>query len=423
MVSRLLYLCAFYLVMQSHAFATIPASGQYIGDYKLTLRAAPLGNVMGYGVTNPEWIWDFETDTVFISGTTLTVGFNYALHDLNNADLASDRLQFVRNDDGTLTVYYAFQIYHPGLGNPMGNTSTTFEVVANGAKLEINALDRESDGKDGITGTKIYNVFPLTIEPDLSGTAVQVGVDTNLDGINDQLAISLGLDPNSFDTDGDGVTDKDEIGGDLMLPLDSDSDSMIDALEIGDKAYDGSYVDGLVAENKETISAELEAGNSVINAKVESMKRQVTAADNSNDFAQLDSTFGQPGLEYPWGNISLTWNSLTSDVDRQLVTLHFSQPLPNNILVYGRIDATSNEYQIVPSSHVRRVNSHTLKVSLYRNDAWLIGDGNQTPYSTTLAVAENTLGGKNLKQDEVSAGGVGITIILILGFAFWRRYS
>ncbi|WP_394251207.1 hypothetical protein [Vibrio profundi] len=422
MVSRLLLVFALYWSLQSFAFASIPTSGQYTGDYKLTLRAAPLGNVMGYGVTNPEWIWDFETDTVTISGTTLTVGFNYALHDLNDIDPASDTLHFERNNDGTLTVYYAFQIYHPGLGNPMANTSTTFEVVTNGARLEINALDREPDGQDGIAGTKIYNVFPLTIEPDLVGTAVQVGADTNLDGISDELAISLGLNPNSFDTDGDGVTDRDEIGSDLTSPLDSDSDSIIDALEAGDKAYDASHVDGLVTENLQGMSVALEDGNTFVRVVTGSMKRQVSSPDSSDDFAQLDSTFGQPGLEYPWGNLSLTWNTLTPSSGRHVLILHFTEPLPNKVLLYGLTDTGSNEYQIVSSSQVERINSHTLKVTLSHDDAWLSGDGAAVPYSVTLAAAENTLGGKSLKQEDVSAGGLGVVAIWFLGLAFWRRY-
>ena len=67
-------------------------------------------------------------------------------------------------------------------------------------------------------------------------------LDSNGDGILDVDAIALGLDPNDpdGDTDDDGSSDVDEVGGDLNNPLDSDVDGVIDALEPGAAAGGGS---------------------------------------------------------------------------------------------------------------------------------------------------------------------------------------
>jgi hypothetical protein len=61
------------------------------------------------------------------------------------------------------------------------------------------------------------------------------GVDSNSDGINDMVATGLGLDPDAAggDTDGDGISDVEEVGSDIFNPMDSDGDGVIDALEPG----------------------------------------------------------------------------------------------------------------------------------------------------------------------------------------------
>ena len=53
-------------------------------------------------------------------------------------------------------------------------------------------------------------------------------------------SIGLGLDPDIEDTDGDGVSDADEVGTDPSNPVDSDGDGIIDALEAGSTATDNA---------------------------------------------------------------------------------------------------------------------------------------------------------------------------------------
>lgn len=404
------------------AQAQIPDSGEYTGHYQITMRAAPLGNVLGFGVNKPEWRWDFTNDTATVHGTTLSVGFNYALHDLNNADPNSDILNFTRNSDGTITLHYALQIYHPGLANPMANASTRFRVSLDGAKLKIAAVDWEEDGLDGIAGTKIYNVFPLTIEPDLMGYAVASGVDSNLDGIDDQTALKLGLNPNSFDTDGDGISDWDEVGGDMDSPLDSDLDSVIDALEEGDSALSAFLASGLTTLNEQKLNVKTTSELEIRHVAIGNMQQSVDDADSSDDFANLDSTLGQPGLDYPWGNLSLEFIKPVYAFDEQQIELTFSAALPDRLVIYAYNPNAANKYQLIPAAKVKKRTENSVTISVSSSDSYLQEDANGERYQLTVAIAENTLGNKNVKEDKVSsAGSTSVSLFFVLGLLLVLR--
>ncbi|MBX3233214.1 MAG: hypothetical protein KIT84_20695 [Labilithrix sp.] len=66
-------------------------------------------------------------------------------------------------------------------------------------------------------------------------TGACVDVDTDGDGLQDEIEILLGTDPLLPDTDGDGIDDKTEVtppGGGAFEKVDSDSDGTIDALDL-----------------------------------------------------------------------------------------------------------------------------------------------------------------------------------------------
>ncbi len=69
--------------------------------------------------------------------------------------------------------------------------------------------------------------------------------DTDCDGLTDAEEIGLGTDPMLADSDGDGIRDLDEVVN-LGSPLDSDGDTIIDALDADD---DG---DGVLTINEDT---------------------------------------------------------------------------------------------------------------------------------------------------------------------------
>ena len=58
--------------------------------------------------------------------------------------------------------------------------------------------------------------------------------DVDGDGITNEVEDELGLDPFLTDSDGDGLSDADELGDDPDNPLDSDNDGVIDALDTDD---------------------------------------------------------------------------------------------------------------------------------------------------------------------------------------------
>ncbi len=66
--------------------------------------------------------------------------------------------------------------------------------------------------------------------------------DDDGDGLLSGVEAALGTDPNNPDTDGDGINDGDEVGGDPDNPLDEDFDGIIDAL---DSNTEDSDMDGV----------------------------------------------------------------------------------------------------------------------------------------------------------------------------------
>ena len=65
--------------------------------------------------------------------------------------------------------------------------------------------------------------------PDMNSSACQEGPDSDGDGLPDALEEAVGTDPNNADSDGDGVSDGEEVGGEPGNPADSDGDGTIDA--------------------------------------------------------------------------------------------------------------------------------------------------------------------------------------------------
>jgi hypothetical protein len=68
----------------------------------------------------------------------------------------------------------------------------------------------------------------------LSIKAIDTSLDTDKDGLTDAEEIALGTDPKKADTDGDGIDDKTEVGSNLSKPLNTDSDTLINALDSDD---------------------------------------------------------------------------------------------------------------------------------------------------------------------------------------------
>lgn len=415
MVNKMVWACFVWVASCNASWASLPESGKFTGEYQIIMRAAPSGSILGKGVNKAQWTWDFDNDTATLQGTTLSVGFNYGIHDIDDKDKSSDVVHFSRNSDNTITLAYALRIYHPGLGFPMANATTTFRVEQNGAQWKIQTIDREAGDPDGIIGTQIPGVFPLTIEPDLHGNVVAFGEDSNLDGIDDYTALKLGLDPNSLDSDNDGYHDRYEIGADIDNPRDSDGDSVIDALEPNEDANDSTIASGLKTVNEQALTVKVNGASTIVQVHAGSMEREVTTPKDSDDFASLDSTLGQPGLKYERGNIALTLYGSEAEIRASEITLIFGQALPDKLLVYAEGAAENSPYLLIPKSEWRKVTSNAIAISLDNSMKWADARSPDSGYHFVFAVTENTLGGKNVEESKgVVAGSNSLPVFIIL---------
>lgn len=416
-IKKYLLLGAIFVSTNIYAAGTAGLTGVYTGDYQITVRAHPTGNVLGYGVRSVPWTWDFDKKEVVITGTTLSVGFNYAFHDIDNADPDNDIINFVDNTDGTYTIFPQFQIYKPDLGNPRANTTITFEIIKTDNNLEINTIDAEDGVLDGILGTQIPGVFPLTIEPAPMGTARLVGADSNNDGISDEDAIRLGLDPLKLDSDGDGINDIDEIG-DINNPKDSDGDGIIDALEAGDLAFSSNSIEDIKLLNDSTISISVEESMNLQNVSVESMQEEIPDNTGIEDLIEDDLTLGEPGLEYSLGNLTFTTVLNDSSKDSTTVTLKLSSSLPEKLLIYMK-EYESQVYSLLDSNKWEKVDDNTIKITISDLDDKDLDGLKNNEIKTSLAIAQNTLG--QIERKDESAGGSIYSLLLLLSLIFLQK--
>ncbi|HWK55481.1 MAG TPA: hypothetical protein VNR18_13975 [Hyphomicrobiales bacterium] len=391
-------------------------SGLYVGEHMITMRGCPgvcVGGqevVLGIGVRNSPWVWDFDNHTVLITGTTLTVGFNYEIQSLGNAGTGDARLTapFTDNGDGTYTLHHGFQIYNPNVGNPRTDTTTKFRITVdadNPNLIVIQTLDDEPGRTpDGIVGTQIVGVFPLTVQPEFRGSARREGGSSAGDGVPDQVKEALGLNPDApnGDTDGDGLTDVAELGA-LEAPLDSDGDGLIDALEPGDAAHDAQRIVGLAlfAGIPGRTQENFPLAGSSVSASIGGSWRftgaatglmQLAATDDP-DNAIPDTTLGDAGLDYQHGYAQFQLSGASS-AEPVTLRLNYTAPLPTDkLLLYAatRVDGKVR-YTLMARSDYRQIDAHTLEVTLRDNGPRDL-DGSDGVLRVGFAPTRNTLGG------------------------------
>lgn len=115
------------------------------------------------------------------------------------------------------------------------NLATATEIL-----LGTNPLLADSDG-DGISdGDEIGDLMDTNnpVDSDSDGTIDALDTEDNLDqdsdGLSDQLEALLNTNPKLADSDGDGINDAIEVGKNTDEPLDTDLDGIIDALDTTD---------------------------------------------------------------------------------------------------------------------------------------------------------------------------------------------
>ena len=159
------------------------------------------------------------------------------------------------------------------VSNPDSINIETFTALDTDKDGTINALDVDDDDDDLNTVTELLlGTNPLLADTDGDGISdkLEIGelidqpldkdsdgtidalddtdnTDTDGDGLSDTLEAKLGTDPKKSDSDGDGIDDNEEIGADNTKPLDTDENGVINALDTDD---DG---DGLLTQFESTI--------------------------------------------------------------------------------------------------------------------------------------------------------------------------
>jgi len=217
----------------------------------------------------------------------------------------------------------------------ISGTPTSADASVSPVNVTVTATDSGS--------ASVSDTFVLTVSP----------IDSNGDGLSDDEAIALGLDPNDpdGDTDDDGLSDVIEIGGDVDNPLDSDGDGVIDALEAGANASDASIADniGLVLGSVDIISA----------------------GQTLSNISTGPASGGPAGIAFPFGTLSFkTTSPLGGSVTVRLI---FSEALPLNLALY-KVD-NAGVYTELPTSLWNQVDARTLDLTLTDGDPDTDQDG------------------------------------------------
>ncbi len=248
-------------------------------------------------------------------------------------------------------------------------------ATAGSDSIEITVTDQ------GGAGISVPVSIPITVNA--TGET-----DSNSDGVTDAQATALGLNPNSVngDTDGDGVSDANEIG-DPANATDSDSDGIIDALEPGTTATDASTANDLPLTSGDTV---------VIDSTGQTL----------SNVAAGTATGGPANVTFPFGTVSYS-TTTTSPGDSITVRLVFSADLPSSNLALYKID-NSGVFSELPTSVWTQIDTRTIDITLTDGDPATDLDGiANSSIDDPLAVGKAVVAQSNSSSSSSSSGGGG----------------
>ncbi len=149
--------------------------------------------------------------------------------------------------------------------------------------------------------------------------------DSNGDGISDDVAVALGLDPAAIngDTDADGIPDALELGN-PSSPTDSDGDGVIDALEVGNLATSAATLSFSISSSQASqLNLSQASGLSVsLSTNTISMSARLRPASTLPVFSESDFT-ADSAYDYPFGIYDF---DVVTGVGQAVLTLHISAP-------------------------------------------------------------------------------------------------
>ncbi len=175
-----------------------------------------------------------------------------------------------------------------------------------GSDTPIQNVSTDSDTKSDIP-----IIPPVSI--DTTDTDVATIKDTDNDGLSDAKEDKLGSDPLLVDTDGDSIPDNEEVGSDYTNPLDTDQDGIIDVLDLDD---DNDGTSTLIEEKVGTSALRADTDEDGINDTDEIGNNTNKPLDTDGDsiINALDTDDDDDGLETS-AEILLGTNPLLADTD------------------------------------------------------------------------------------------------------------
>jgi len=308
-------------------------------------------------------------------------------------------------------------------------------TIANG----INLIDFEGqpDGDYVFTFTTTGAQAPCENESSVVTISVSsCDTDDDGDGLFGGEEAALGTLPNNADTDGDGIDDGVEVGGDVLNPLDEDGDGRIDALEsnILDSDSDG-LVDQLDPANDDPCIPSRENGQCDFDG--DGLSDQLELANGSDPDDPCDPFPNSPScdttpidleisktVDNPNGEIggevtfTVTITNLSDRPARGILVgdlLELGFEYVSDIASAGIYDAETGEWNISVLNAAENASLEIVATILeggpYTNTAELLdsfpADGNDTNNSDTVTVSIDVPAGIDLELRKLARIGNG----------------
>jgi len=350
------------------------------------------------------------------------------------------------------------EIFNHIQGYRRGTLKINWQMIRDRNNLTIITLDGDGNGYPGtVMGSATSNPpwagFPFPFAPTWDGTSSLASVDSNDDGLMDEYALKLRLDPYLLDNDGDGINDVIEMGDDINNLLDFDEDGVPDVFEPGNSAKNASRASGFRFEgndsNLNTIILALDM--SVSGEKI------VHQSGSGEPFSQTVP----PGIKFAFNDSNGSSDKLvpmfsfiTTVSNSQQVTarMQFYSPLssvssssksikasgtqteraklPEKLLVYqvdtsiegNNVQYTGENYILVSEKYWKRVDDYTVDIYL-KDGGSLDSDGTENGIvNAKFVLAQNYRG-----NFDVSGGNGGAMhpsmLILLLGLLLAKLLS
>ncbi|NKQ40427.1 MAG: TonB-dependent receptor [Sulfurovum sp.] len=398
-----------FLLGTAGAYAT-QLAGKYKGDFQFIANAHTDNNpnnppvFMGQAVERIQWEWDFDAlvanfrfdkGKIYdidkdgdgnaeskITGYMLTIGVPITVY---------GPVELTNNGDSTYTGLINFQVFNPIFSHPAATLEITWKITKVNNTLTITTIDGDGNGFPGtVMGSAdtspSWAGFPFPFEPTWDGVARADHSDSNNDGLTDEEAIALNLNPDLNDNDADGISDIIELGANPKEPLDSDSDGVYDVFEPGSDADDASMANGLRFKGRNSNRLE-EFISMSLGIEGETLVHQLGSGISLQAPPGIKSAFDKSsgrGIEtipvFQIASTSPIGGKITAKIKFTALLSSEIAELPKKLLLF-RVDTNANQeglentgknFYLQAESTWKRIDDYTIEI--YLQDAGSLDD-------------------------------------------------